>query len=174
MMKRIKGWFLVGCFLMLAGCAAPPVIPPDYGYGEKAIDLNLIADPMINLYQDSAHTLLVCVYQLRDPNAFNQRAGTTPGLYELLQCNQFDPSVTNAERIILYPGKDVQRTIDRAEGTRYVAIAAGYYNLGKDSTTRLFPIPVKEESLGFFSRQRVASPAQLIIDLEFGPQKIEE
>jgi len=173
MMKRVNLWCLLFSVVVLTACSAPPLTPAQFSYGEKAINLNLTPDAQLNLYQESAHTLLVCVYQLSDPNAFNQRTSTQQGLYELLQCGSFDPSITNAERIIVYPGMDVVRSLDRAEGTRYVAIAAGYYNLGKDSVTRMFSIPVKEETVGVLSRQRIASPDLLNIILKLGPQGIE-
>ena len=69
---------------------------------------------------------------LSDPNAFNRLIGDTNGIYTFLECNQFDSSVTHSKRIIIQPDQKVTYTLDRAEGTKYVAIGGGYYNVGKD------------------------------------------
>jgi predicted component of type VI protein secretion system len=122
--------------------------------------------------EGNAHTLLLCVHQLRDPNAFNRLAGSTKGIYQLLECSQFDAGVTNSKRIIVQPGQKVRYTLDRAEGTKYVAIAGGYYDLNKEDVTGLFEIPIVEKILGTFSRARITEPGILTLQLELGPEAI--
>ncbi len=160
------------CVFFLSACATTPPPPPDYYYGKEAIEVHLQADPLLNLNQDSPHTLLICVHQLRDPNAFNRLIGDTSGIYKLLECSQFDGSVTHSKRIIVQPDQKVSYSIDRAEGTKFVAMCAGYYNVKKDDVVRLYEIPVVTKSLGIFSRTRVAVPGVLKIELDLGPTKI--
>ena len=143
-----------------------------YSYGKDEINIDINADPRLNLNEGSPHTLLLCVHQLRDPNAFNRLAGDKNGIYQLLECSQFDPSVTHSKRIIVQPDQRVKYTLDRAEGTKYVAIVGGYYNVRKEAVTSLFEIPVVEKSLGTFGGTRIAGPAILDIELDLGPQAI--
>ncbi len=158
----------------LAACAATPPLPPDYSYSKDAININIKADPRLNLNDGSAHTLLICVHQLSDPNAFNRLIGDTNGIYQFLSCSQFDSSVTHSKRIIVQPDQIATYTLDRAENTKYVAIGGGYYNVRKEDVIRLFEIPIVEKSLGAFSRSRIAEPGILDIDLDLGPTAIRD
>jgi len=81
-------------------CAAKQLPPPESAYEEGAIKVHVKADPKLNLSDGKAHTLLVCVYQLKDPNALNQLSGDDDGLYRLLECGLFDASVAGAKRLI--------------------------------------------------------------------------
>jgi predicted component of type VI protein secretion system len=116
--------------------------------------------------------LLVCVYQLKDPNAFNQLAEDNDGLYKLLECELFDSSVATSKKLIARPGQDKNFVFDRAEGAKYVAVAAGYYVLHKDRMIRLFNIPVITEKKGFFRRKKIQKPGPLNIELTLGPRQI--
>ena len=82
--------------LLLGACASPPVQPPDYSFGREQIMIDVAADPRLNLYENRAHTLLLCIHQLRDPNAFNSLAADRKGIYKILECSQFDSSVTRS------------------------------------------------------------------------------
>jgi type VI secretion system VasD/TssJ family lipoprotein len=179
MKKKIIG----SCFLLLVfvvySCGAPKTIPPvEWRYEESAIQLHVNADPLLNLYDGQEHTLYVCVYQLRDPNAFNQLAATPDGIADLLQCNLFDPGVANARvlsRSGIQPGDSQPFTLDRAEGAKYLGIAAGYQLLEKERTIRLLKIPVVLEKVkkGFLKTEKIQRPGILKVDLYLGPMQIE-
>ena len=164
------------CVLFLSAfvcsCASKPavVLPPDWGYEKDAIRINIKSDPQLNLYHGSPHTLVLCGYQLRDPNAFNQLLDEKDGLSKLLECGRFDPSVTYSKRWIVNPGKDSTESLDRFEGTKYMGIIAGYYYLKKESSTRFFRIPVTEEKK---SGAIVSKIEKLNIDLYLTPQEIQ-
>ena len=160
------------CAFFLSACAATLPPAPDYFYGKGAIEVHLRSGPMLNLNQGSPHTLLICVHQFRDPNAFNRLIGDADGIYKLLECSQFDGSVTHSKRIIVQPDQKVSYILDRAEGTKFVAVCAGYYNVKKDGVVRLYEIPVVTRSLGFFRRTLVAEPDVLKIKLDLGPTQI--
>jgi len=173
-MKKIGNVIFVALTaLFLVSCASAPVLPPEFSYGKDEIHIDINADSRLNLNQGSAHTLLLCVHQLRDPNAFNRLAGDKNGIYQLLECSQFDPSVTYSKRIIVQPDQKVKYTLDRAEGTRYVAIVGGYYNVRKEDVTRLFEIPVVERSIGTFGGTRIVAPTILDIGLDLGPRSLQ-
>ncbi|MBI4848460.1 MAG: type VI secretion system lipoprotein TssJ [Nitrospirae bacterium] len=138
---------------------------PEYGYEKEGIIVHLKSDPQLNLYQKSPHTLFLCLYQLKDPNTFNQLMDETDGMQKLLECSRFDQSVTGAKSLVILPNQEKTEKLDRAEGTKYVGIIAGYYTLQKDSVTRFFPVQT-----GTFS----SKPKVLNIDLYLGPQEIKE
>lgn len=164
---------LCSLFVMVS-CAGAPPAPPQYDFGKDGIRFRFRADSQLNNYQGSPHTLLICVYQLSDPNAFNQLTGEKEGLYRLLECRRFDPSVTNAKRLIVQPGQDTTSTLDRAEGTKYVGLVAGYYRIEKEHVTRLFKVPVLEEKKSTFSSSKVLKPGVLDAELLLGPQQIQD
>ncbi|VBB46645.1 Type VI secretion system outer membrane lipoprotein TssJ [uncultured Desulfatiglans sp.] len=181
-MKQRIAWIGAGVLLWgiiagLAGCASSPPLPPsppEFTYEEEAIELYIKADPRLNLYDGLPHTLLLCVYQLRDPNSFHQLADQPGGIYKLLECAPFDASVAAAKRLIVHPDQDLKYPLDRAEGARYVAVVAGYYALQKGNIIRLFDVPVVVEKPEAKGRQPVSRPAHLTVELDLGSERIED
>ncbi len=158
--------------LLLCACASQPLPPPDWTYEKDAIEVNFMAGQKLNFDQGVSHTLLICLYQLKDPNAFNQLSDDTDGIYKLLECGLFDSAVATAKRIIVHPGQNINVVLDRAQGAKYVAVVAGYYVLEKARMIRLYDIPVKVEKKGFIKRTRIAKPGYMKLDLELGPSQI--
>jgi type VI secretion system VasD/TssJ family lipoprotein len=136
-----------------------------YGYEKDAISLRLKGDPNLNLFEKRPHTLLVCVYQLRDPNALNQVLQDAEDVSKLLECARFDPSILTTKKFILQPGKEITEALDRAEGARYIGIVAGYYNLDKKRASRIIPVPVG----GTFGKKA----ARMDLDVFLGPDEIQ-
>ena len=160
--------------LLLTACASAPLPPPQWTYEKDAIEIQIKADPKLNFDDGVPHTLVLCIYQLRDPNTFNQLSDDADGIYKLLECGLFDGSVATAKRIIVHPGQNTQVTLDRADGAKYVAVAAGYYVLQKERMIRLFDVPVVIETKGLIKRTKMSKPGRLTIPLELGPSQIEK
>ncbi len=154
-------------------CAPKQLPAPEFGYEEDAIKIHVKADPQLNLSDGKPHTLLACIYQLKDPNAFNQLAGDQDGLYRLLECSLFDASVVGAKKLIVQPGQNTTFNLDRAQGTAYVGVAAGYYLIERDRIVRLYEIPVVIEKKGIVRRTKRQKLETLEIDLKLGPQQIQ-
>ena len=175
-MKQFNQWSGLGIVVLLVvSCASQPVSPPSqWRYEKGAVRVHLKADPQLNLYQGNPHTLLLCIYQLRDPNAFNQLTQDENGLYKLLECDSFDSTVANSKRLIVNPGEELTTELDRAEGARYVAVVAGYYTVESKGMIRLYDIPWYVEKTGFLGQTKVAKPGPLDIDLFLGPQQIQQ
>ncbi|MDX9788451.1 MAG: type VI secretion system lipoprotein TssJ [Desulfobacterales bacterium] len=165
---------LMSFFLIVSCASRPPLAPPEWRFEKDAVKLTFQADPNLNLYNNISHTLQLCVYQLKDPNGFNQRVQTEDGLYSLLACSLFDASVANFRSVIVRPGENISFAMDRAEGAKYIGIAAGYAEIEKDRITRLIEIPavIVDEGGGFSSRQ-VAKPDTINLNLRLGPLQIE-
>jgi type VI secretion system VasD/TssJ family lipoprotein len=130
------------------------------------------ADGKLNLDEGEAHTLLLCAYQLSDPNTFNQLSNDEDGLYKLLECSLFGNGAAAAKRMIIQPGQDINMTLDRAEGARYVAFVAGYYILEKDRMVKMVDHSRIVEKKGLIKKSKTRKPAPMKIDLILGPQQI--
>ena len=196
MKKIVVLLLLLGVALFLCSCAkktapvttvyrppepvAPPppppvvVMPTTWSFGKDAIRLYLKSDPRLNIYDGVPHTLLLCIYQMADPNAFNQLREEKDGLPRLLECTRFDPSVASSRRQIMQPAKEISLSLDRAEGAKYVGIVGGYYQLEKENSVRLFQVPVVEEFLDEKRQTKTMKPDILDIRLYLGPQLIQE
>ncbi len=163
MKTDVRVWMLLACAVLLSSCSSAPSRPPEYTYQKEAITITLRADPQLNLYQGSPHTLVLCTYQLKDPNAFNQLVDERDGLPKLLECGRFDGSVAYTKRLVVQPGQLAVETLDRAEGAKYISVVAGYYSLQKATVVRLYQFPVTAKS---------STPGNLAIELYLGPQAI--
>ena len=165
-MKTCVYGLLLLCLIATVSSCSSVSRTPEYTYQKGAVTITLRADPQLNLYQDTPHTLVACTYQLRDPNAFNQLVDERDGLPKLLECGRFDASVAYAKRLVVQPGQEMRDSLDRAEGAKYVSVVAGYYDLQKWNAVRLFPIPVG----GTLS----SKPQNVNIELYLGPQAIQD
>jgi len=154
-----KRLFTLMCCLVLSSCAGAP----EWKYEKDAISLYYKSDSQLNSYQGNPHTLILCIFQLRDPNAFNQLIEEEGELSKLLECNRFDPGVTSSKKLVIQPGKENTEPFDRAEGTKYIGIVAGYYILQKERAVRLYGIPVS-----FFN-----NPKTLDVNLYLGAHEIQ-
>ncbi|AJE04513.1 type VI secretion system lipoprotein TssJ [Geobacter pickeringii] len=162
--------------LLLGACSSTPEVKPsvEWGFEKEAIRLRLTGDRQLNLFQRAPHALVACIYQLRDPNAFNQFRNEPDGLARLLECGRFDPGVATTKQFVIQPGQELAESLDRAEGARYVGFVAGYYNLHKEQSVRLYPIPAVEETTGFISRTRLVKPGAIDIKLILGPRELQD
>ncbi|MCD4721633.1 MAG: type VI secretion system lipoprotein TssJ [Desulfobacula sp.] len=174
MKKFINMLVPVFFILFLFSCSGKVLPPPQWTYEKDAIKLQVIADPMLNLDEGKAHTLHVCIYQLKDPNGFNQLASDQSGLYKLLDCKLFDQGVAASKRLIVHPGEETKWVLDRAENAKYLAVVAGYYGIVKERITRLIEVPVIIEVKGFFTKKRKQIPGLLDVKLLLGPQQIKK
>ncbi len=174
MKKSIKLLVPVFIVLTLFACASKILPPPEWVYEKGGIKLQVVADPMLNLDDGKAHTLHVCIYQLKDPNGFNQLVNDQSGLYKLLECKLFDQGVASSKRLIINPGEDTTLILDRAENAKYLAVVAGYYGIVKERITRLVKIPVLIEEKGFFLKSKKQKPGLLDITLVLGSEQIDE
>ncbi len=177
MRRHLLLLFLLVCSLSILSCSSktvPSMPEVKYPYEPDSIHLHLKADRQLNLFQNRPHPLSLCVYQLTDPNGFNLRIGEEEGLYELLECKRFDPSVATFKRLVIQPGGEVEKKMDRGEGAKYVAVVAGYFTLQRDRIYLLREVPVVIEKKGWIFRTKIHKPGTMNIDLLLGPQEIHE
>jgi len=173
--KELKIICLIIASFVLCSCAAKQLPPPEWIFQKEAIRLHIMADDKLNFYEDTAHTLALCIYQLTDPNSFNQFAGDEEGLYSLLECGLFEASVATAKRLIIHPDQEIKLILDRAENAKYLGVVAGYNmedGLEKERMIRLFEIPVEVISEGIIKKKKYQQPALLNVDIDLGAQQI--
>lgn len=147
---------------MLPGCLF--MSSPQWEHEKDAINIQFKGDPLLNMYQGKPHSLIVCVYHLKDLNGFKQLTDERGGLSRLLECGRFDPGVTYVKRLVVQPNQEFKESMDRTEGAKYVGIVAGYYALHKVHSVRTYEIPVSVFN----------SPKKIDINLYMGTDGIKE
>ncbi len=172
-MKLPFSYFVALTVVLICSCAPKVLPPPQWTYETDAVKVRIKADPMLNRDEGKAHTLHACLYQLKDPNGFNQLAGDRDGLYNLLRCDLFDPGVASSKTVTVNPGEETTLIFDRAESAKFFAVVAGYYGIKKARIVRLIQFPVIAERKGFFTRTHTLRPGILDVTLTLGPLQIE-
>ena len=135
------------------------------GAQKESLTVLIKADPQLNRFEKNPHTLFLCLYQLKDPDGFNQLAQERDGVPKLMECGRFDPTVASAGQLVVQPGQETSEVRARAEGARYFGVAAGYYGMGKQKVTVLTPLlPTKGGS----------EPHGGTLRLDLGPYQISD
>lgn len=175
----MKYYFRMICLsalaLLILSCASPLRPKPEWTEWpaqKEAINIRLEALPDAHLFEGKPHPLLICFYQLKDLNKFDQLADYEDGLSKLLDCELFDASVLRAKRYHIQPGETVTDALDRAQGVKHAAIVAGYRLRERERIVRIFDIPTVEERIGYTKIKKILKPDILYIDLELGPHQI--
>lgn len=164
--------FFLSAFL--TACMSSPASPPEWKMQKEGIVLNLKADSRLNESRGKAYTLYFVVYQLTNPNSFNQLSQDAAGLARLLESRIFDSSVAAVKSMVVYPGSDVTYRIDRAEGAMYLGVVAGYNVMNREHMVRLFDVPVYVKYNNFFRTSKKLVPGNLELNMTMGSQKIED
>ena len=178
------------CFLFLGalclcGCGAsqPPAPAAQsedpaqvlWPYAEKAITVQVSADRDLNLFDQKAHSLQFCVYQLASPEAFLDLAATQEGINRLLKADAFDPSVKSVCRMFIQPLEDNVFHLDRADGAHFVGIVCGYFDSTPENCAQVWEIPLQSESSGYlFWETTTYSAGTLALDLRLTGQAMRD
>ncbi|MDR1777097.1 MAG: type VI secretion system lipoprotein TssJ [Desulfovibrio sp.] len=185
----LKIFLLLALFVFygqLAACGgsakAPKPTPesedPDnvlWGFGDKAIHVNLSADRDLNAFDGRPHSLQLCVYQLAERDAFDRLAGDADGAQTLLQCASFDNSVKSATRIFIQPGENAVHSLNRAEGALLVGVACGFFESTPEQSVKLWQIPLKKKEEGYLLWKSILySAGGLDLDLHLSAHAMAE
>ncbi len=158
------------------------VVPADgWVFEKQAIMLRVQSSDDLNIFQDRAHTLIIGICQLSDPNTFNSMRSTREGLQELLSKSSFDVSggIVAVEKRVIRPDRTEVIILDRAESAKYLGIAAGYFELVPERVSYILKIPpVQDRKVGFDKVNPLADPppprpGRLRIWIELGKDRIE-
>ena len=114
--------------------------------------MHIKADNKLNLYNNKAHTLYICIYQLEELNSFDNLTEDTHGIRQLLDCRLFDESVAAANSKVIHAGEDIVLTLDRAERAKYATMVAGYSAILNDErAVRRHQFQVRKALKRFFT-----------------------
>ncbi|MEW5724892.1 MAG: type VI secretion system lipoprotein TssJ, partial [Thermodesulfobacteriota bacterium] len=138
---------------------------PQWTFGSNAISLQLKADSTLNLFEGNPHTLVLCVYQLADPNAYKDLASTKEGVVKLLAGQKFGETVSAVDRIIIQPGETRTVFLDRAVGAQYVGLVAGFFELDPAKASKLFQIPLDVSKKGLIFKDTYMIPGRLDLSI---------
>jgi type VI secretion system VasD/TssJ family lipoprotein len=166
MNKVLKPLVLLMLVWMVSACATTSgERAAQTPYIEGGINFHLKGDRQLNLYQRNPHALIVCAYQLKELNAFNQLLEDKDGVTKLMECSRFDPSVNYVKRLVVQPGRDLYDAMEVSEGTRYVALSAGYYSFKAKQAVKTVTLPMK--GMPFLKK-----PGGTDISVFCGPQEL--
>lgn len=180
-MKSIFYWSVLLILLTcLSGCFQRKPLPdPEWSSKPAAIEFQCRADNLLNEYDGRAHTLLLIVYQLREPDFFTKLAKDKDGLKRLLRFETVQERLAGAQnnvaachRFIITPGEEKKISLDRLEGVKGVGIVAGYYHLNPDRVSHYWELPVAYERQGLFLWKVEAEVGLLSVDLNFGSHEL--
>jgi len=171
--------------LALAGCSsvnsmlggnseADALTNLKWSYAANGIELAVTAAPELNRSKDQAHTLLLVVVQMEDPNAFSRAAASPAQLSALLLSPAAPDGMLSLNRIYVAPGTTQNIALPRVEKAQYVGVAAGYYHLDPARSTRLYRFGVDVTASGIVIKNRTATPQPLQITLQLGADGIVE
>jgi type VI secretion system VasD/TssJ family lipoprotein len=175
------------CLVLPAACQGPGhAVRPDeslqsaetpdqvrWTYLPGGLTVNLEADAELNLYMDRPHNLMLCVYQLSGPDAFQKLAEGVEGIRKLLDCAPFDRTVVQAERRFVFPGEQAALVMDRMEGARHVGLVAGYNEIEPGTATALHAFPVIERSRPLRPWSKAYHPGKLNAHIVLGARALQ-
>jgi len=162
--------------LILSGCSFPKRGDgklSEMPYMEKGIVLDISATLDLNMFNEQPHTLVLVLYQLADPNAFNQMLGNFATLEQMLEGNDFDRSVLTWQRRVIQPGEKQKFTLDRAAGVRYLGIVTGYFSQSVVAISRLVAVEGAQKNKRFFWTKTVPQTVETRVQLVLGRSGIE-
>lgn len=146
-------------FLLAACSASTPAPQPEWSLAEKAIRLTFRADKQVNFFDDQPHTVAVAVYQLAEPNGFSQLLSYPTGLQQMLTASKELPPSLASDHFFLQPGETTEKVYDRAEGAKWIVLAAGLYAAPPEKTALLEKIPIEVERSWITFSQKAVIPA---------------
>ena len=167
---------LLGVWLAAFGCASTPRGVVDHWPAEKnAIEVKVKADSQLNRYEDEAHTLVMCVYQLKSLKTFKQMSREKETAYRMVACQPFNDTVVAQQRFIIHPGEMRTIILDRAQHAQFVGVVAGYFDAKPQQITTSWRIPLLIYEQGpMIWKDRYRWPEPLKAELNLDPKGIRE
>jgi type VI secretion system VasD/TssJ family lipoprotein len=131
------------------------------------VHLKIETTPDLNAQDGKPLALSLCVYQLDKADKFNDLSRSAGGLDALQACTVEAGGAVSAKRYWLQPGQVVADVLDREEGARLMAVAAGYAHLTPELSRAAFRFLLHSEKQGWMIgfRDTVYSAAAMEIHI---------
>jgi|GEM_PF-1279455 hypothetical protein len=173
----IKISLLVSLVILLSSCASnskkDALKNADYTSDRNGISLKLAAPARLNLVSNLPHTLALAVVQLNSSKAALALSKSSPDLDKLLSgIPPTDNAVLAVDRYVIQPSAADTLTIGRVKDAQVIVIYAGYFNALLDKRVRMYEIPVKISSTGWFKQTYSGSPLPLNLSMNLGETSI--
>ncbi len=174
-------FFLAVClFPCCGGGGGGNQLQPVWNFSPQSIKIHYRATPDLNLYQNTPHTLLLKIFELRDISRFKSLLQSRGGLIKVLQFVGQNLYLGDAQKDVIYyeqkivsPGDEKTISLDRMKGVKWIAIVAGYYNLSPETSFRYFKVPIIYQKKGIIFKKKIAIPGRLFVNLILGPTSIQ-
>jgi len=129
--------------LLFVGCSSSPkpIDGSDEQFSQKAISIKYNSSKELNVYDDEPHVIALVVYELNNINSFNTLKKDKAGIIKLLEAKKFDKSVMSTHKYFISPDETKELLLDRATGTVWIAMVAGYYDMQPSESTLVYKIP---------------------------------
>lgn len=141
-------------------------------YAKEGILLELASDIDLNFYSNQSHTVALGIWQFDDEKIFIKLLNDKAELIKALSTGNLPKGVLQLDRYVIQPDTKVVLKLDRAQGSKYVGILAGYYSFTPSGAARYFRIPLNIQSSGLILKDYTAEPAVLALRLQLGIQSI--
>jgi len=166
--------------ILLTSCASDPkkeaLQKTDYTSDRNGISLKIAAPVKLNLVGNSPHTLAMAVVQLNTPKAALALSKNSAELDKLLSgISPADSAILAVDRYVIQPSAMDTLTIGRVEDAQVILIYVGYFNALLEKRVRLYKVPVKIASQGWFgwlTRSYSGTPLPLNLSLNLGETAI--
>ncbi|MDR3300678.1 MAG: type VI secretion system lipoprotein TssJ [Candidatus Accumulibacter sp.] len=185
---RRRFFLLIFLLLTLAACGGKSSVAPEMPRPAPAEDPSKVtwnADPGglrlridaasdLNTQDGAPLALSLCVYQIDDAKRFNGLAQSADGLDALQACTVEAAAAASAKRFWLQPGQQQVVDLDRAEGAKTLAVAAGYAHLKPELSAATFRYLLHQEKEGYIPgfRKTVHSAAQMEIAIRLTASQV--
>lgn len=169
---RLFAWLMAA--ILLAACAtekkgdAPEAVLP---FKKDGIRIDVKAGPNLNTYNDQSHTLVVVIFQLDDPNKFNQMLQDKDGVGKLFDPAGLEGAALGRKQLVVQPGEESRVHLDRAKGARYLGFVAGYFRADPNTSGRLLPLKIIRDT-SFIAKKGEPDPAESQVSLILGREGI--
>jgi len=129
--------------LLFVGCSSSPkpIDGSDEQFSQKAISIKYSSSKELNMYNNEPHVIALVVYALNNINNFNTLKKDKAGIIKLLEARKFDKSVMSVNKFFISPNETKELLLDRATGTVWIAVVAGYYDMQPSQSTLQYKIP---------------------------------
>jgi len=129
-------------------------------YKANGIKLHYLSLKNLNKFENQSSSIVLWLYQLNDKNMFNQLCKTMNGKIELLKGKNFDKSVINISKNIIFPDTNGTIILDKLKNTKFLGIVAGFYE-----SPKCLLIPFKTKTT-YFNSLKFWQPKMTVENLE--------
>lgn len=178
-MRKVKYFFIVISLLFLSGCHS---LDPEQRdtfvstyvtpHASAAITLNIQAAPDLNAFDDLANSCSLLVLQATDKNVLTTLLKNKSQLALMFNRSPDLEVILQSDKYVVMPGQKTTLHVDRAEGSKVVAVVAGYYPGPDIKNTIIENIPVNVSNTAWWGIDLLGESLPLKLDINMGKKSM--